>query len=89
MGTFSRRRLLATTGAVMGGIAVGAGPGSAAGENERFLIDLREISREDVPADVEIVHDVSEIDVLAARGDPELVPESCAVVVVVSVDQHG
>ncbi|WP_424015172.1 S8 family peptidase [Halorubrum xinjiangense] len=74
---FDRRSLLKGIGAAgvattFSGLASAeSGEGPAAG---RFLIDLREVDRSDVPDEVEIVHDISEIDLLAARGDPEAVP---------------
>jgi len=74
---FDRRSLLKGIGAAgvattFSGLASAeSGEGPAA---DRFLVDLRTVDRSDVPDEVEIVHDVSEIDLLAARGDPEAVP---------------
>lgn len=74
---FDRRSLLKGIG-VAGVATAFSGVASAeSGESpvtDRFLIDLREVDRSDVPDEVEIVHDISEIDLLAARGDPEVVP---------------
>ncbi|WP_058366685.1 S8 family peptidase [Haloparvum sedimenti] len=74
---FDRRSLLKGIGAA--GVAttfsgLAAAEGGEDPATDRFLIDLREIDRGDVPDDVEIVHDISEIDLLAARGDPAAVP---------------
>jgi subtilisin family serine protease len=67
--------------------------GSAAADgsgatNTRFFIDLREVSRSEVPEDVEIVHDIPEIDVLAASGDPEAVPSTSSTTPDMTVYQH-
>lgn len=74
---FDRRSLLKGIGAT-GVTTTFSGLASAEdGEDpaaDRFLIDLREVNRSDVPDEVEIVHDISEIDLLAARGDPHAVP---------------
>ncbi len=74
---FDRRSLLKGIGAA-GVVTTFPGVASADGGEtpaaDRFLIDLRAVDRSDVPDEVEIVHDVSEIDLLAARGDPEVVP---------------
>ncbi len=77
MSNHNRRSFLKATGCVVGGAALVSGPATAGGggkTNERFLVDLREVSRSEVPSDVEIIHDISQIDILAARGDPEAVP---------------
>ncbi|GAB3422774.1 hypothetical protein GCM10027435_27850 [Haloparvum alkalitolerans] len=55
----------------------------------RFLIDLREVDRADVPDEVEVVHDISEIDLLAARGDPAAVPGVDSTTPDVTVYQDG
>lgn len=77
MSDHTRRRFLTVAGGSIGaatlvGGTVGATEGGST--NTRFLIDLSEVSRDAVPADVEIVHDIGEIDLLAARGDPGSVP---------------
>jgi len=75
MSDHSRRTFLKATGTAAGAAALLSGGASASGaESTRFLIDLDEVSRSEVPDDVEIVHDISQIGVLAARGDPEAVP---------------
>lgn len=75
MANHSRRTFLKAAGGAVGSAAIVTGSGSASGEtNKRFLVDLREVARDEVPDDVEIIHDISQIDVLAARGDPEAVP---------------
>lgn len=71
---YDRRTFLKGTGAALGGLAFGVGGVSATTDSDRFLVDLQEVDRSDVPADVEIVHDISEIDLLAARGDADAVP---------------
>ncbi|WP_435125980.1 S8 family peptidase [Halobaculum sp. D14] len=86
----NRRQFLKATGTALAGAAVASAPGAAAsGESKRFLIDLREVDRSAVPADVEIVHDIGEIDVLAARGDPDAVPGEASTALDVSVYRHG
>ncbi|WP_224332641.1 S8 family peptidase [Haloprofundus halobius] len=66
----NRRTFLKFTGTALGGLALGAGTAAGAtGADERFLVDLREVSRAEVPDDVEIIHDLSEVDLLVARGD--------------------
>jgi subtilisin family serine protease len=74
-----RRTFLRLTGTALGAATLGAGTAAGAtGENSRFLIDLREVSRSDVPSDVEIIHDISQIDLLAARGDASSVGDAAA-----------
>jgi subtilisin family serine protease len=71
---YNRRTFLRLAGAGFGAVTLGAGSASGGtGKNSRFLIDLREVSRSDIPNDVEIIHDISQIDLLAARGDPSSV----------------
>ena len=92
MSNHNRRTFLKVTGSVMGGAALVSGPASASGGGEadsRFLIDLREVPRGDVPDDVDIVHDISQIDFLAARGDPDAVPGSNATTPDVSLYRNG
>ncbi|WP_233138730.1 MULTISPECIES: S8 family peptidase [Halorubrum] len=91
---FDRRSLLKGIGAAgvapaFSGLASAEGDGDPAAD--RFLIDLREVDRADVPGEVEIVHDISDIDLLAARGDPESVPgvDSTAPDVAVYQDDAG
>ncbi|NEU56498.1 S8 family serine peptidase [Halorussus sp. MSC15.2] len=77
MSDHSRRTFLKAAGSAVGSAALVSGPVSASGSgtrNTRFLVDLQEVSRSEVPEDVEIIHDISEIDLLAARGDPDVVP---------------
>ncbi|NHN46283.1 S8 family serine peptidase [Halostella sp. JP-L12] len=91
MSNHNRRSFLKATGSVVGAAALVSGPASAGGgsrENRRFLIDLREVSRSEVPDDVEIVHDLDGIDILAARGDPNAVPGSASTTPDVSVYRH-
>ena len=77
----SRRAFLRAVGGAVGSAALVSGTGSASesgGTDARFLVDLREVSRSEVPDSVEVVHDISEIDLLAARGDPDDVPGSAS-----------
>ncbi|WP_455448038.1 S8 family peptidase [Natrinema thermotolerans] len=85
----SRRRILQTTGAVISTTILGAGAASAQKANSRFLIDLREVSRAQVPEDVEIIHDLSEIDMLAAQGDESKVGGPSATTPDIKVDWSG
>jgi len=90
MSTYNRRTFLKTSGALLGGLTLGVSPVAASNdENGRFLIDLEEISRSEVPAGVEIVHDISQIGILAARGDPDAVPGAASTIPDVSVYQDG
>jgi len=87
----SRRRFLKATGTALGSATLVSGAAAADGNgatNTRFLVDLREVSRSEVPEDVEIIHDIPEIDVLAARGDPEAVPGSASTTLDMAVYQH-
>ncbi|WP_114578565.1 S8 family serine peptidase [Saliphagus sp. LR7] len=90
MGNHSRRRFLQLTGATAGGLTVGVGSASAnSGEEGRFFIDLTEVDESEVPEDVEIIHDVSQIDLLVARGDPGTVGGASATLPDIAVAQHG
>jgi subtilisin family serine protease len=81
MAHHSRRTFLRATGAALGAVTFGAGTtAGATGKNSRFLIDLREVSRSDIPGDVEIIHDISQIDLLAARGDARSVGDRAATI---------
>jgi len=87
----NRRSLLKGLGTVGASLTI---PGLASasdggGESGRFLIDLQEVSRDAIPDDVEIIHDISEIDLLAARGDPSVVPGASSTVPDVSVQLDG
>nr|WP_158205546.1 S8 family serine peptidase [Halomarina oriensis] len=61
------------TGAAVGAATLGAGTATASESDSRFFINLRDVDRSAVPDDVEIVHDLSEADVLVARGDQDRV----------------
>jgi subtilisin family serine protease len=91
MSNHSRRTFLKAVGTAAGTAALVSGPASA-GEggqsNTRFLIDLQEVSRSEVPDDVEIVHDISQIDILAARGDPEAVPGTSSTIPDIALYQN-
>jgi subtilisin family serine protease len=90
MAEHSRRRFIKGAGLAVGGLTLGTGPVSAGSdENQRFLVDLREVDRSDVPDDAEIIHDIDEIDVLAARGDPSAVPGEASTAPDVAVYQNG
>jgi subtilisin family serine protease len=69
MAGYDRRTFLKGAGVALSGLAFGVGNASATADSERFLINLREVDRSDVPDNVEIVHDLSAADVLVARGD--------------------
>jgi subtilisin family serine protease len=85
----NRRTFLRLTGATLGAAALGAGTAAGAtGENSRFLIDLQEVSRSEIPSDVEIIHDISQIDLLAARGDASSVGGAAATTPDIRVYQH-
>ncbi|QCJ47441.1 MULTISPECIES: S8 family peptidase [Haloprofundus] len=84
----NRRTFLKFTGTALGGLALGAGTAAGAtGADDRFLVDLREVSRADVPDSVEIVHDLSEVDLLVARGDAAAVGGAAATTPDVTVYQ--
>ncbi|WP_273834964.1 twin-arginine translocation signal domain-containing protein [Halococcus sp. PRR34] len=85
------RRTFMKLAGVTGGLVLGAGPVAAqgSGDNQRFMIDLEEVSRSEIPESVEIVHDLSAIDVLAARGDPESVGGDAATVPDLEMVKHG
>ncbi|MFC4359806.1 S8 family serine peptidase [Halobium salinum] len=65
----NRRAFLKLTGVTIGAAALGAGNVTAEPSDSRFFINLRDVDRSEVPDDIEIIHDLSEADVLVARGD--------------------
>jgi subtilisin family serine protease len=69
MSKFNRRTFLQFTGAAVGAATLGAGQVAAQESESRFFINLRDVDRSAVPDDIEIVHDLSQADVLVARGD--------------------
>lgn len=73
MSRHSRRRILKGIGVAAAGVSLGAGRVSASAADERFLINLTEVPRSDIPDDVDIVHDLSQANVLVARGDSSAV----------------
>jgi subtilisin family serine protease len=90
MSQHNRRTFLKVSGALLGGLTVGTGPAYAStDENQRFLVDLREVDRTDVPDGVDIIHDLAEIDLLAARGNQDDVPGAASTIPDVTVYQHG
>ncbi|WP_114579403.1 S8 family peptidase [Saliphagus sp. LR7] len=73
MARHNRRSFLQLTGTVIGAATLGAGTATATTSDSRFFINLRDVDRSEVPDDVEIIHDLSQADVLVARGDQERV----------------
>ncbi len=69
----TRRTMLKAAGTALGGLTLAGNVSASTGENARFFINLTEVSRSEVPDDVEIIHDLSQADVLVARGDQERV----------------
>lgn len=87
----NRRSLLKGIGVAGASLTI-PGLASASDGSEgptRFLVDLKEVSREEVPDDVEIIHDLSGIDVLAARGDPDMVPGEASTTLDLAVSRDG
>ena len=86
----TRRRFLKTTGTAVACAALASGTAAgASGASTRFVIDLREVDRAAVPDDLEIVHDLSQIDLLAARGDPDSVPGASSTTLDLEMRRHG
>ncbi|WP_224447648.1 S8 family peptidase [Haloprofundus salilacus] len=84
----NRRTFLKLTSTALGGLALGAGTAAGAtGADERFLVDLREVSASEIPDDVEIIHDLSAVDLLVARGDAAAVGGAAATTPDVTVYQ--
>ena len=69
----NRRSFLRLTGTALGAATLGVGTATAAPSDSRFFINLRDVDRSEVPDDIEIIHDLSQADVLVARGDQERV----------------
>lgn len=85
----SRRRFLTVAGSALAGATLASGSTAGeSGESTRFVIDLREVDRADVPGDVEIVHDLSRIDLLGARGDPDSVPGAASTTSDIEMHRH-
>ena len=82
----SRRRFLKGAVVTLGGLAFGTGNVSATTDNDRFFINLTEVDRRDVPDDVEIIHDLSQADILVARGDSSRVGGTAATAPDVKID---
>ncbi|QLG27092.1 S8 family serine peptidase [Halorarum halophilum] len=89
MAEHSRRRFLTVAGSALAGATLASGSAAGeSGESTRFVIDLREVDRADVPGDVEIIHDLSRIDLLGARGDPDSVPGTASTTVDIEMHRH-
>jgi hypothetical protein len=84
----TRQTFLKGAVGVIGGAAVVTKSAVATGNGEtgRFLINLREVERGEIPDDVDIVHDLSAVDVLVARGDQARVGGATATVPDVEID---
>jgi hypothetical protein len=67
------RTFLRLTGTTLGAATLGVGNATATTSDSRFFINLRDVDRSEVPDDIEIIHDLSQADVLVARGDQERV----------------
>ncbi|WP_158056890.1 S8 family serine peptidase [Halorussus halophilus] len=64
----TRRSFLKVSGAAMGGIAVGSSV-AVATSTERFIVDSKKTSKSDATAaGLEVVHDLSEVDLLVVSG---------------------
>ncbi|UIO99036.1 S8 family serine peptidase [Halobaculum sp. CBA1158] len=87
MSNHSRRRVLKAFGAAAAGVSLGAGSATASAADERFLVNLTEVSRSEIPDDVEIIHDLSKADVLVARGDQSTVGSAAATAPDVRIDR--
>lgn len=68
-----RRTFLQLTGATLSATTLGVGTTTATTSDSRFFINLRDVDRSEIPDDIEIIHDLSQADVLVARGDQERV----------------
>ena len=89
MSDHSRRRFLTVAGSALAGATLASGSAAGeSGESTRFVIDLREVDRADVPGGVEIVHDLSRIDLLGARGDPDSVPGTASTTIDIEMHRH-
>ena len=66
-GTTSRRDVLKVSGAVMGGLAVGAEV-TVAASDERFIVDTRQADLSSLRSSAEVVHELDGIDVAVVRG---------------------
>lgn len=73
MARHGRRTFLRLTGTTLGAATLGVGTVTATTSDSRFFINLRDVDRSEIPDDIEIIHDLSQADVLVARGDQERV----------------
>ena len=90
MSDHTRRRYLKTVGSAATSVALLSGSaGADSSTSKRFLIDLEEVSRSEIPNNVEIIHDISQIGILAARGDPNAVPGTSSTIPDLAVHQNG
>jgi len=85
----SRRTFIRLTGAAVGAGVLGAGTATASESDSRFFINLRDVDRSEVPDDVEIVHDLSQADVLVARGDQERVDGTTVSDITIDLSEKG
>jgi subtilisin family serine protease len=72
MSTYNRRTFLKTSGALLGGIAAGTTV-TAAERTDRFLVRTRGTA---APRDLEVVHEMPELDVAVVRGSEKAVRKS-------------
>jgi subtilisin family serine protease len=82
----SRRRFLKGAGVALGGLALGTGNVSATSADERFFVNLTKVDRSDIPDDIEIIHDLSQADILVARGESSRVGGADATVPDLKID---
>lgn len=57
-------------------------------DSDRFIVDLKETNRADLPAETEIIHDLQEIDLLVVSADEKSLPDSIASIPDLKVRQH-
>ncbi|WP_266081198.1 S8 family peptidase [Haladaptatus caseinilyticus] len=69
----NRRTFLQLTGTTLGAATFGVSTATSTTSDSRFFINLRDVDRSEIPDDIEIIHDLSQADVLVARGDQERV----------------
>lgn len=82
----TRRTMLKAAGTALGGLTLTGNVSASTGENARFFINLTKVDRSEVPDDVEIIHDLSQADVLVARGDQSRVGSTDATAADIEID---